>query len=930
MTTIFAFVYVEHFISDTSKFRRYADDSDSDDDEGVRKRRRQKSESEVRAQVHSESTNTEAEVEVHRLEEEMPVEVPRDNIAADTTKHTVNRSNGKREEYSELDTDVDMANESLADISDIVLEEYPVVDTHVEMRKPQESLKPSTEISKSEKNPICRTLVDASLKSEGNVTDLVSSSNIKENTPTKDSLLQDDSVSNSYSNSYYSRFNRRRNSSESEESDVELESLPASRRSSVSGSASLSGSRPESRCSLNSEPSLAASDIQEPMDDLVQMGSKVNSGIKDVNNVATSKTGGGKSDVDVVSSKLDDSAKFLGNKTDLKTKPPQTSHKGSSDVKRTHGKQKSTANDLDPVLSSSSTSESSSSASSDSDNDSDSSTSSSSNHSYDHRPATVSSSGAKANADDKKSAIVNKSKTSQEEKVAAKEKISKNEHYKRDKDVQDEREPNKSRNIQEKMKELAHYKASTAAKSHEASDRGHQTKSRRERSWSRENRRPNRRGNEVIADPEFDAANYRDNNYSGKQPNVSKDDVRRRECLKKHIESASSEVRHFKDIEKLKKDKFFETDALERKRAKSKDSRSDKDQNNKVSHKSDSFKTSRSEKVPFNLKKTSVSSNSKENKTSKTDKDHGTKSLKRNEKQKQVVKERRKSDSANKQLSESSSSSDSESEASVSSLSESSSDSESETWRNKKRGVTRNANDLELEKRRRRLQEREDKRKAQKQDELTRGRQREQDRRDDSLKNRMEQKDRRYDDRRSYDSRDRKDKRTEERVTSRNVDSHSKSQVSYRHDRGASSTKTRDYVVDSNPARKHFEEVDSDSETEAQRTSVISVIKSDKHKSNSSEIPKLLDIKVSKPRTKEKRRSFDTKEKLIIQVAKSETDEDSKQSFSKKNKKKNKKEKKKKKSILSGDSSEDESRAISPPRLEQQVINVTFKHAGMG
>lgn len=247
--------------------------------------------------------------------------------------------------------------------------------------------------------------------------------------------------------------------------------------------------------------------------------------------------------------------------------------------------------------------------------------------------------------------------------------------------------------------------------------------------------------------------------------------------------------------------------------------------------------------------------------------------------------------------SESSSDSDSDSDRSISSLSDMSSDSETETWRDKKHGAKRKTADIELEKRRRDLKERNRRR------ESDRSRNRERGNGDGPRNSR-------------YNQRDRKHSSESNRSKSRHEDLRDRNHYQDNSDRKQNSYKKKyNEFHDDKSAAKNFEELSSsDSESGVKKhRGVVSVVKSDRTKV-SPEIPSLLKISVTKPKSenasKPKKKSSKA-ERLIIHVDKS-SDDDSKRLQTKTKKKK----KKHKKSWSSDEDSEE--------RPQKQIVNITF------
>ncbi|XP_052780547.1 uncharacterized protein LOC128217433 [Mya arenaria] len=957
---------------DTSKFGRYADDSESEDEEERGRRRRQDSESEHVSYNRQDAESDDVVVEVHKTDAEVHNELDDKTSKVDNAEKLANEAgttNGNEPEKM---------NESLAYISDIVL------DAGTESNAPgQETAREDSANTSQDSNVPSSSVIDTTAGSDLDNVAVVSSTNdldISASNSVLDVLKQDDSVSNSYSS--FSRFNRRRNRSDSENSDdSEVASLPISRKSSFSGSGSQSNSRSNSRASTSSNVSKINMDIDSDNDK--SAGSDNESEMLDnlENKSAASE---------VPETNIDHSKKKTINNA-------KNSDKGNTDTAKPCQRARQYSNSPKHSVTSSSSSESSSESSSDSSSDSELSSSSnlsdlqnirsqlqtmkSKSLSHKEKPIAQRASHKSLHQDSGNKNTITKtrfkddnkqtshSRAEQTRRGASDRKISSNKHTVPDKysdtgrHMVDEklkihqRQPDKDLDNRKDAERSSNYKAEILKKrkdfhNHKGKRDSSSERPRSDKSHSFEGRKTlNRKEYDVKADPEFDAANYRDDKVKPSVHKQRKDDRNYASRIGTECEEVNKNVRHFKDIEQLKNkhsdrnekadirkshfDRSSKTDEVYDLKHEMKQELDRKEKKERAFVEKD---TRKSKNYPRSYKDDarqfrSSSSSAKVRSDERLAKQESYDSKTRKVSNKDERKARKKSvDAKLKKLDDSDMHSDSSdvSDKSVSSLSDISSDSESESWRNKKRGVTRNETDIELEKRRRKMQERDERMKedsrsksahiGKKNIEVGKSRSG-----IDEGRYRQRERDFLYE---RAGKRDRGDK-----YRGRTVDT------------GRQATKSESYLDKQTHfgernkvfydkeliPRKGFEELDSDQDSDEgkPKRGIVSVIRNKKSKPD---IPSLLDLKVSRPRPQEEMIAHEKKGRLIIEVAKSDDNEscDEKSKSKKRKKGKHKVKLEKRKRLEAGSSSEDMSVASDGGRKAHQVVNAIFQDVGSG
>ncbi|WAQ96493.1 hypothetical protein MAR_029183, partial [Mya arenaria] len=520
-----------------------------------------------------------------------------------------------------------------------------------------------------------------------------------------------------------------------------------------------------------------------------------------------------------------------------------------------------------------------------------------------------------------------------------------------------QRQPDKDLDNRKDAERSSNYKAEILKKrkdfhNHKGKRDSSSERPRSDKSHSFEGRKTlNRKEYDVKADPEFDAANYRDDKVKPSVHKQRKDDRNYASRIGTECEEVNKNVRHFKDIEQLKNkhsdrnekadirkshfDRSSKTDEVYDLKHEMKQELDRKEKKERAFVEKD---TRKSKNYPRSYKDDarqfrSSSSSAKVRSDERLAKQESYDSKTRKVSNKDERKARKKSvDAKLKKLDDSDMHSDSSdvSDKSVSSLSDISSDSESESWRNKKRGVTRNETDIELEKRRRKMQERDERMKedsrsksahiGKKNIEVGKSRSG-----IDEGRYRQRERDFLYE---RAGKRDRGDK-----YRGRTVDT------------GRQATKSESYLDKQTHfgernkvfydkeliPRKGFEELDSDQDSDEgkPKRGIVSVIRNKKSKPD---IPSLLDLKVSRPRPQEEMIAHEKKGRLIIEVAKSDDNEscDEKSKSKKRKKGKHKVKLEKRKRLEAGSSSEDMSVASDGGRKAHQVVNAIFQDVGSG
>ncbi|KAH3871065.1 hypothetical protein DPMN_034259, partial [Dreissena polymorpha] len=393
----------------------------------------------------------------------------------------------------------------------------------------------------------------------------------------------------------------------------------------------------------------------------------------------------------------------------------------------------------------------------------------------------------------------------------------------------------------------------------------------------------------IEAEPEFDAANYRDDKLhrrSEHQKRDSKVSCERKEQSKKPLKNQGEgelikgrlidSMRHFKDIGIHKNGN-----------EKNKILRTEKDLTSKYKGSKNNSRTSEQEKsanvkdldtIPKDVEiiKESKTYPKQYEKDAKRNRDE--KILKSMEKSKEKAKQRQRSteisdrktkkDKSNKSLkrrsieeklqrianvSFSSESSDNDTAGNISSLNDSSSESESETWRNKKHGGSRDTNDIELEKRRRKTQNREIRHPKSSHEKSGKSQKR------DDNKQKFTKHENKFQER---DADDRKQINYQKKLD----------RVSGFRDERNSELKSENMKDLSSHKGKRFEETHSESESETRKKGIVSVVKHNRPMSSSLAV---VDFKVSHSKHDDVRNRHLHTERIIVHVERSDSEDNS-------------------------------------------------------
>ena len=479
---------------------------------------------------------------------------------------------------------------------------------------------------------------------------------------------------------------------------------------------------------------------------------------------------------------------------------------------------------------------------------------------------------------------------------------------------------------------------------------------------------------DVKADPEFDAANYRDKKFyeskykqSDNRKSLKGDkDLNKMEKLGRETsgdrertresKTSQDEVRYFKDIGKRKIDER-KGDASDRRNNDQKTSRNYENERKEYKRQRSTERQERFERKsrsPIPVKRKGRSDEQRKLPESVNRSDSGRKGrsqknkdevrkaaaikqfnrrsqdrdLKRQKSSEKLQKRKSIEEKLKSVVDMSSDSSDSEDSAkSVSSLSDSSSDSEAETWRDKKQGGSRKSFDLELERKQRKMKVRQA---------------REEQERERRAERRKETQDRGSNrDWRREGNREDRGHSGSDGYRDRKLDNNSGKKVDS--DSGFGKRNKEDFYNDKNYSRqklhhkdvnkrsfenrdtghgKKFEEISSGSDSDTKGKGIVSVIRNDRTKSDGRHIS---DLNVSKAKTDSKTERVSKSEKvgrLVIQVQRSSEDEDNTRETFKK-KLKLKKVKKRKSSFEEAiDEKGDHSLKT------QQVVNISFDGGG--
>lgn len=896
-------------ISDTSKFSRYDDATDSEDDDDVVGRRRHESasgqvdmsfedvSSDTEIEVHTNCDNdTEViehfnEVEVHNSEQDLNEsgKVNEKDLGLTDTESAIDISQNIT--IDEVHSDVNTSKTFEKSENDIFFETEGKKESEVKNTgtNEQKYLQSANINNINEENSLVNEHIDSYLNT------FDSTPLRDEPTPVQDELRQDDSVSNSYS--AFSRFNRRnRSNSESaedsaEESDSEVKNVSDSRNSSISRESckSQSDSDNESGNSVKSDEGLSGTELKESALSHLTLN-----------------------------------------------KDNQTSQDSISSV----------------TLKSNSRKSSSTSSSSSSDSDSDSSSSSSSSFSSESETSLENSKSQKLKSVTK-SKIISKADTRKLDSAVHRDFKSKS-HIKRKRSPTNNLNDRNLKGREDKEKDSGSKRKDYSGREIERDKTSPiKEKTGKERYYYRKSLKERISPEEVKADPEFDATNYRDETMYQKNDrsrhgkdrvdhdrkhdrenrvgnrkfnSKSRDEFEREDQGKsKDKRERPIEKRYFEEIGRLKMEetrvsrdssnkKDNETSYRHRKRSRSNSAESktpsknriqgmesNKSERNAKISKSDSYLTSsKAARSQKDMKTESKERRKSVENSKRKSSDEKAKSKVKSSKDELKTKRRSLEEKLQRLASQTEKSDfDSGSEKNVSSLSDLSSDSETETWRDKKHGASRKSADIELERRRREQKERGKERhmlrKADKNN-MERGdgdKDWNKKSKHKVIDSKMDKYDSEYIEKQTYRKGDHRDKRKDDfEDSSRQRNYHKKHTIFYEKDH-----------------KKKFEELSSDSESGV-RKGVVSVVKTGQKKA-SEQIPSLLDISVSKPksvgRDHKVRSKSPKKERLIIHVEKSSDDEISST--------KSKKKKVKKRKKVSSDDDE---------TLVKQIVNVTF------
>ncbi|XP_060564655.1 uncharacterized protein DDB_G0283697-like [Ruditapes philippinarum] len=915
-----------------SKFSRYNDESDSEDDDEIVGRRRRKSESTNPANMSLEDVSSDTEVEIHTHHNDNDDELH--GHVNEVEVHYNAQDANDSAEVCEKDLDLMDADESAVDMSQNITIDEVTSDINV-------SINLDTTSAETKSNPVnCEgptvneetkqlgyadgnAVKDSIILIQNKLLDGLGDQELEsdntplrdEQTPLRDELRQDDSIS--YST--FSRFNRRNRDSDSaeesgEESDICQKNEPSSRESSVSreSTRSQSESGNESACSESIVDSINELEKETP-------------------------------------------------------KPQQTN---SAKISQSPQDRKSSLQSLKSSKSSEvSSSSASSSSSSDSESESSSSSSSPPSSASDNDLSATSSRRLKQKLQRRESKIVkSKSKSPVESKrksnlSSESEKVSNDKMLDRShRDAKNEKYPTSERNKRD----------------YNIKDRDRRDLKSSERSSNKEqlsymqHRRPVKdrlASNDVKADPEFDATNYRDassyqrNGKKGKQSKSSsefdrknynsrehtkvdkgksKENIERNDRIKsrdnmektpvkKHKEK-DHDKRYFEEIGRLKYEdahvskKYNDNEGSEvSSRLKHSKSESKQHRAHSIERKSDKVRSSeKTDKRDTNAKYSKsdsliVSGNAKKSQSSSKESLH----LKSKERRKSDEKFRRKSmegkskEQNRKEEQKSKRRSIEDRLKRIASVTEKlGSDSDSDKSVSSLSDVT---SDSETETWRDKKHGA-SRKTADIEMERRRRELKEREKRREMERNKGEKRHERGggdgdgNQRARYKERDSKGTKYgsefHERQSFRKEDYRDKKQGDSERHRQYQKKNTVFYE-EKNAVRKQFEEESSDSDSGVRKGGLISVVKNERTK-HSEGIPSLLDINVSKPKSDKDRnvqKKLSRKESLIIHVDKSSDEEDV--SSTKSRKKKVKKRKK-------WSSSDEDDTSL------QQVVNVTF------
>lgn len=898
-------------VLDTSKFRRYDDDTDSDEDDDERQRRRRErvdADDGVETDI---AVNNEYEVEVHReclddageeLREEARVEEPTDSIANKVVN--VETANG-------------VVNDSLADISDnITLDEssektsirdeldseLKTEDTETEPLDVSSTADKSEDTNKSADLAVINTTPSFNkpeLSTDDDFNASVENAKVDEPKQEDDIFKQDDSVSNSYSS--FSRFNRRnRRGSESGESEAN-----SSRKSSPDRAVGSCSGNEKEDSELESD---SDSEDKECVDVLQSEKELVHA-----HKVSKTENSG--------SLKQSQESNHSSNLSDRSPSSPSSSSLDSDSEASSSSRQpspKATSEHLSQILKNKPQSETS-------------------------RSRSPVSSKAKSLSKNETSAYTELENTGKRA-----------DHYRDSRKGMKTNSPDRSLSG---SREGSSYKTKRGYERSKSPSRIRSESNRHQEYGSKKHRTDS---DNIKADPEFDAANYRDDKFSLKssshsdygksQRNEKLAKVRDRSLERSRNERGKSKekryteggIRHFHEISNMKKEfEKEEKNEFDRKFG----SKYGNDLKGRGNFSKDRHVTTRKKspspeyrakdvKGKYEKREKSESANKKNiGKHRKHTDDHRSeketlsKKKSGDSKQHEVIRRQKSSDKSEKRRSieeklknvvSMSSESDSEdSDKSVSSPSDSSSDSEAETWRDKKQGGSRKSIDIELERKRRKLKEQQEKEQQEKSNDKGRDQSYERERGERGRFGKIEnerdgRRDRNYGG--SHYSRHR-NRITEDFKKVRGEESNSRQKYYHK--------KNMVFYEEEPVYKKKFDELSSDSDSDKKRKSLTSVIRNEKGKK--SDISHVVDLKVSNQRTGDKSEKS-KKDRLVIEVKKSSDDERARDKETKK-KHKVKKHKKRRHSNYSSEEDLDE-KGDHRPTLKQ-VVNVTFDGKGM-